>query len=252
MTTAIITMAGFGRRFLDAGYKVPKYRIVVHERSLFSWAMLSLAQFIDAGTDFVFVARAADEAEAFIREQAAALNIRSTSVVQLDAPTDGQATTALAARPAIRDPDAPIIIYNIDTFVHPLALSPADVRGQGWIPCFRAAGDGWSFADADSTGLVRQVREKVRISPHATIGLDWFSSFRRYEQLYQRRYQPSAQLDAGERYVAPIYNELIGSGDKVYIQDLPLSAVIPLGVPAEVERFAEASPPDLTRKPEFP
>src|ERR1700759_4450830 len=80
MTTAIITMAGFGRRFLDAGYKVPKYRIVVHERSLFSWAMLSLAQFIEAGTDFVFVARAADEAETFIREQAAALNIRSTNV----------------------------------------------------------------------------------------------------------------------------------------------------------------------------
>jgi NDP-sugar pyrophosphorylase family protein len=252
MTTAIITMAGFGRRFLDAGYKVPKYRIVVHERSLFSWAMLSLAQFIEAGTDFVFVARAADEAETFIREQAAALSVGSTAIVELDAPTDGQATTALAARSAIRDIDAPIVIYNIDTFVHPLALSPKDVRGQGWIPCFRAAGDGWSFADADSTGLVRQVREKVRISPHATIGLYWFSSFRRYEELYRRRYSPSAALDAGERYVAPIYNELIADGEAVYIQDLPLSAVIPLGVPAEVEGFAKANPPDLSRKPEFP
>src|SRR5690348_5165489 len=252
MTTAIITMAGFGRRFLDAGYKVPKYRIVVHERSLFSWAMLSLAQFIAAGTNFVFVARAADEAESFIRQQAAALDIRSTSVVQLDVPTDGQATTALAAGPAIPDPDAPIIIYNIDIFVHPLAPSPQDVRGQGWIPCFRAAGDGWSFAEADSTGLVRRVREKVRISPHATIGLYWFSSFRRYDELYRRRYRPSAALDAGERYVAPIYNELIADGDAVYIQDLPLSAVIPLGVPAEVESFAKANPPDLSRKPEFP
>jgi hypothetical protein len=214
--------------------------------------MLSLDQFIQAGTDFVFIARAADQAETFIREEATALNIRSASVIQLDAPTDGQATTALAAKPAIRDPDAPIVIYNIDTFVHPLALSPADVRGQGWIPCFDAAGDGWSFADADSTGLVRQVREKVRISSHATIGLYWFSSFRLYEEAYQRRYRPSAELDAGERYVAPIYNELIAAGHETYIQDLPLSAVIPLGVPAEVERFAAASPPDLARKPAFP
>ena len=131
------------------------------------------------------------------------------------------------------------------------ALSPADVRGQGWIPVLAPP----ATAGVSRTPIHRAGAPgagKVRISPHATIGLYWFSSFRLYEQLYQRRYRPSAQLDAGERYVAPIYNELIEAGDPVYIQDLPLSAVIPLGVPAEVERFAEASPPDLRRKPEFP
>jgi dTDP-glucose pyrophosphorylase len=250
MTTAIITMAGFGRRFLDAGYAVPKYRITVHNRSLFCWSMLSLSQFIDAGTDFVFIAREDDQAEAFIREEAAALKIRSSYVVQLPAPTDGQATTAMAAKTAIQDSKAPIFIYNIDTFVHPLALSPRDIRGDGWIPCFDAPGDAWSFAAADATGRVREVREKVRISPHATIGLYWFSSFALYEDLYLRRYSNPTDLEAGERYVAPVYNTLIADARNVYLQDVPLSAVIPLGVPADVERFKAAAAPNLNHMPE--
>jgi hypothetical protein len=239
-------MAGFGRRFLDAGYAVPKYRIIVHGRSLFSWSMLSLAQFIDAGTDFVFVARQEDGAEAFIRQEATALNIRSASVVQLPGPTDGQATTAIRGKVAVGDPRSPVLIYNIDTFVHPSALCPFDIRGDGWIPCFEASGDAWSFAAADSTGLVTEVREKVRVSRHATIGLYWFSSFDLFEKLYNQHYSDPSNMEMGERYVAPIYNTLIAGGRATYIQDVPLSAVIPLGIPSDVERFKAAAPPDLS------
>jgi hypothetical protein len=231
MTAAIITMAGFGRRFLDAGYAIPKYRIEAHGRSLFSWSMLSLSRFIDAGADFVFIARQDDDAEAFIRQEAAGLKIGSASVVQLSSPTDGQATTAMAAKPALRNLSGPIFIYNIDTFVHPSALSPNDVRGDGWIPCFEAAGDAWSFATADAAGRIGEVREKVRISPHATIGLYWFSSFDLFE----------------EAYVAPMYNILIKQNRAVYIQYVPRPAVVPLGIPADVERFKAGAPPDLNK-----
>jgi dTDP-glucose pyrophosphorylase len=242
MTTAIITMAGFGRRFADAGYKVPKYRIVVHERSLFSWAMLSLRGFVEVGVRFVFVVRAEDGAEEFIRAEAAGLGMRSVGVVQLSAPTDGQATTALAAAPAIADPAQPCFIYNIDTFVHPECLPPSEVRGDGWVPCFAAEGDAWSFAAADASGRVSEVREKKRISPHATVGLYWFSSFDLYRDAYERHYSHAGNLEKGERYVAPIYNTIIADGRPVYIHDVPVDAVVPLGVPADVERFGAASP----------
>lgn len=245
MTEVIITMAGFGRRFLDAGYKVPKYRIVTHGRSLFSWSMLSLRSFIEAGAPFTFVVRGADEAEDFIRAEAKALGISGVNVVSLDAPTDGQATTAMHARDAIGNRAAPMLIYNIDTFVHPRALPASAVRGDGWIPCFNAQGDAWSFAAADAQGRVSEVREKKRISPHATIGLYYFSSFDRYADLYARHYADRANMEKGEAYVAPMYNRLIDDGGAVFIHDVPVDAVIPLGVPDDVKRFEASAPPRL-------
>ena len=100
MTEVIITMAGFGRRFLDAGYTVPKYRIMAHGRSLFGWSMLSLRSFIEAGARFTFVVRGADSSADFIREEARAIGITHTSIVELDSPTDGQATSAMLAADA--------------------------------------------------------------------------------------------------------------------------------------------------------
>jgi dTDP-glucose pyrophosphorylase len=245
MTTAIITMAGFGRRFAEAGYTVPKYRIEVHGRSLFSWAVLSLQSFIDTGAPFVFVARADDGARDFICSEARSLGIRAVEIVELPGPTDGQATTAMLAQPAVADTAQHMLIYNIDTFVRASALPASQVRGEGWIPCFAAAGDAWSFAAADASGRVSEVREKVRISPHATVGLYWFSSFDLYADAYARHYSNPANLEKGERYVAPLYNTLIADGFPVYIHELPITAVTPLGVPADVERFRSGPAPAL-------
>ncbi len=241
----IITMAGFGRRFLDAGYKLPKYMLAAHGRTLFAWSMLSLRAFAQEGARFTFIVRAADDATDFIRAESQAMGLDLAHIVQLDAPTDGQATSAMRAAEAGLDMAAPVAIYNIDTFVHPSALPASSVRGDGWIPCFPALGDAWSFADADAAGRVSRVREKVRISPHATIGLYYFSSFDLYADIYHRHYSDGANIEAGERYIAPMYNTLIADGRDVFIHDVPLEAVIPLGVPADLERFLARQAPQV-------
>lgn len=243
MSTAIITMAGFGRRFADAGYTIPKYRIEVHGRTLFAWAMLSLKQFADAGWQFVFIVRDADKACSFIEAEARNVGITSRAVVELSAPTDGQATSALAAKAAVSKPDDPALIYNIDTFVHPNALPASAPHGDGWVPCFPGAGDSWSFAATDKTGRVLEIREKKRISPHATVGLYWFSSFTLFESAYRGYYTSAEALEMGERYVAPLYNLMIADGLPVYIHNIPIAAVIPLGIPDDVDRFRKSSPP---------
>lgn len=245
MVSVIVTMAGFGRRFLDAGYTIPKYQIVVHDRSLFAWSMLSLRSFVEAGARFVFVVRSADGADDFIRDEARGLGIGAIEIVGLDAPTIGQAATALHAGQALVDTAAPMLIYNIDTFVHPRALPAGAVRGDGWIPCFPGAGEAWSFAAADADGRVSEVREKRRISPHATVGLYYFASFDRYADVYRRHYPDRARLEQGEAYVAPLYNTLIADGGAVYIHPVAARDVVPLGVPGEVERFASGPAPIL-------
>ncbi len=242
-TTVVITMAGRGQRFRDAGYEVPKFKIEVHGRPLFDWSMLSLSSWLAADTDVVFVTRRKDEAADFVAAQCRLLGIASFEVVELSGTTDGQATTVLAAEPLIADGEAPLLVYNIDTHVWPGALDARRVRGDGWLPCFPGSGSAWSFARGAADGRVVEVREKERISDDATIGLYWFCSFACYRTLYERSLRED-RVPTAERYVAPLYNLLLAAGGEVFLDRLPAEAVVPLGTPSEVAAFAARPAPE--------
>lgn len=245
-TGVVITMAGAGSRFVQAGYLQPKYEIEVRGRTLFAWSMHSLRSFIDSGSPFVFIARAVPDVEAFIARQCNELGIGQYRTALLNSITDGQATTAMMAGPFWDDPDRPLAIYNIDTYVNPEALPVSSIRGSGWIPCFPGEGDKWSFAAADASGRVSELREKKRISPHATIGLYWFDSFRRYAQAYKTYYADPRNVEVRERYVAPLYNQIITDGKEVYIHQIEAKDVYPLGTPEDVTLFRNGAAPELT------
>lgn len=238
MTTVVLTMAGRGQRFRDVGYSVPKYAIEVKGQTLFRWSLMSLSSWLRDGAQLVCVVRAEDQARAFVEQQCRLEDVSAPVVVELGATTDGQATTVLAARDAVIDRAGPLVVYNIDTHVRPGAMDRTRVRGDGWIPCFPGRGDAWSFAAADADGRVHDVREKVRISQDATVGLYWFSSFALYESAYAARYAPGTELDAGERYVAPMYKTMLAQGREVFLDRLPLEDVVALGTPDQVARFA--------------
>lgn len=242
----IITMAGNGRRFREAGFNCPKYEIEAHGRTLFEWSMRSLDAFWRRGASGIFISQREHAAPAFIDRVATRCGLSSAKVLEIDGVTNGQATTALMAGQLIDQPELPVVIFNIDTYVDPRALNPDDVHGSGWIPCFPGAGDAWSFAQTeDDSDRVVQVREKVRISDWATVGLYHFSSFELYQRTYAQHFADSTGEEKGERYIAPMYNTLIRQPDSqgVFISRVPLEAVIPMGTPAELSRFLEAAPP---------
>jgi NDP-sugar pyrophosphorylase family protein len=235
-TTIAITMAGFGSRFRDAGYDCPKYMISVRGDTLFGWSLRGLDRFIKTGSPFLFVVRAADQAEDFILHGAKAAGIDAVTVIPLDTPTDGQATTAkIAAEHALAS--NPFAVFNIDTAVAPGILDPTLVRGAGWIPCFDAPGEGWSFVRLGQGGAAVEIREKRRISNHATLGFYWFESAALYRAAYRTYYATGGREEQNERYVAPLYNQLIAEGRSVYIHDVPQQAVTPLGTPQELSAF---------------
>jgi hypothetical protein len=240
-TGVVITMAGAGSRFAQAGYILPKYQIVARDRTLFAWSMQSLRSFINEGCPFYFIARCergeSQGIRTFLARECVPLGIANYEVMTIDSLTDGQATTALLARRIWPDASSPVAIYNIDTYVAPSAMDIHDIRGAGWIPCFEGEGDKWSFAAADSDGRVTEVREKQRISPNATLGLYWFDSFDRYEDAYRRYYSNPTKLEARERYIAPLYNQLIEDGARVYMQLVTADEVFPLGTPEDVRLF---------------
>ncbi len=238
----VVTMAGLGSRFRAAGYGLPKYRVEVHGRTLFAWSMESLRRFWDAGATATFVALAEDGAGPFIASEAGALGIQHHRLIELAQLTDGQATSALLGLDQVQA-ETPVVVYNIDTFVDPSAVDPADLRGDGWIPCFPGVGDAWSFVRADDTGRVLEVREKVRISPNATVGLYGFGSAGLYRATYEDFYADPANVERGERYIAPMYNHMVAAGRELRMTSVPAEVVHPLGTPAEVDAFASAPAP---------
>ncbi|QNQ61403.1 glycosyltransferase family 2 protein [Brucella sp. 6810] len=242
----VITMAGRGSRFYDAGYTVPKYEIIAHDRSLFEWSMLSLKNFLTSDSRVIFVCLEENKSSDFILRQTKELGLTDIHIIELKELTDGQATSAYWSR-ELWNPDWPLLIYNIDTYVKPHALQPSDIRpgSDGWVPCFQVPGEHWSFVKLGDDGWAVDLAEKQRISDFASIGSYWFARASRYVELYDRFFSDPKNLVRGEKYIAPIYRQLLAEGGKVSLSDLNLGDVHVLGTPTELDRFLQLPATDL-------
>ena len=238
----VITMAGRGSRFYNAGFTVPKYEIIAHDRSLFTWSLTSLKNFLDLDSRIIFICLKENKCSDFVSRQARDLGLLNFQIIELDEQTDGQATSAYLSRD-MWSPDLPLLIYNIDTYVKPNALNPQDIRvgSDGWVPCFEAPGEHWSFVKLGEDGWAVDLREKQRISEHASIGLYWFRRASQYIELYDCFYGSPKNLIQGEKYIAPLYRQLLTEGRKVSVTTLNLSDVHVLGTPEELKLFRKMS-----------
>lgn len=236
----VITMAGLGSRFRKAGFNVPKYMIEVKGKTLFEWSLISLQPFYEIASTFIFIVLKdkAEDVLLFINKKCKLLGIKKYNIVCIDRLTDGQASTALLAS-KYWNLDHSLLIYNIDTYIEPSGVNPNSIRGDGFIPCFNALGNHWSFAKLGENGKVIEVREKERISDHCTVGAYYFKSCRLFSELYDRYYKTNGNLEKGEKYVAPLYNEMIKDGYNVYITDIDSSLVHVLGTPEELTIFSK-------------
>lgn len=234
----VITMGGIGSRFRTMGYMLPKYMIEAKGKTLFEWAMESLEGFKKDVDRYIFIAME-DEAcdvEHFIREKCRVCNLKNCKVVILDYLTDGQATTALLAQ-EYWNPEHALLIYNIDTYVEAGEMSSTELKGDGFIPCFRGKGNHWSFVRLDESGRVAEIKEKQRISDYCTLGAYYFKTCQLYKDLYQEFYSQTGKLVNGEKYVAPLYDYLRSLGGEIYISDVAPEKVHVLGTPEELQDF---------------
>lgn len=235
----VITMGGLGSRFRKAGYTVPKYMIEAKGRTLFEWSLISLEGYRDRADKYIFIAMKdeTNDVEGFIMDKCRTLGIREPGVILLDYLTDGQATTAMLAA-KYWDREHALLIYNIDTYVEAGEMNSGELKGDGFIPCFKAEGDHWSFVRLDDEGRVAEIKEKKRISDHCTLGAYYFKTCGLYEDLYNEYYRDSErELVNGEKYVAPLYDHLLSKGGEIYISDISPDKVHVLGTPEELKVF---------------
>lgn len=232
--TVIVTMAGVGMRFRKQGYQVSKHMITAKGKTLFEWSIDSLKGFIDQPIVFACL----DEHDQnWIRSKAESIGFRNVSVSSRPTVSLGQAQTAYDVLCNV-DQNEVIWIYNIDTHIE-TGLSPTDIAGhQGCVHVFESTNPGMSFVRFGDNGQVVELAEKKVISKWATVGVYGFETAKLYKQLYEESYNNGRiQEVGGERYVAPMYQLLLGSGGRVVAPKLDTSAVSILGTPMEVLAF---------------
>lgn len=236
----VITMGGLGSRFRKIGYTVPKYMIEAKGKTLFEWSLISLKGYVEDVNQYIFIAMNDEnvDVQGFISNQCELLGLTNYQVILLDYLTDGQATTAMLAEKYWNAENA-LLIYNIDTYVEAGEMNSKELKGDGFIPCFQAEGDHWSFVRLDESGKVVEIKEKKRISQYCTLGAYYFKSCQLYKDLYDEYYGKTQELVNGEKYVAPLYDYLLSKGGEIYISDISPERVHVLGTPEELQTFLQ-------------
>lgn len=241
MINVVIPMAGAGSRFVDAGYKLPKPFIDVNGKPMISRVMDNLVM---EDTRFYLVGRK----EHLEKENSLVAQLKEqyeVELIEIDHLTEGTACTVLYARKFINN-DIPLLIANSDQLVD---INISDFvsdclnRGlDGSIMTFdEPSGDTkWSYARINTDGIVEEVREKLAISEHATVGIYLYS---------KGRYFVNATIDMmikkdmvnNEYYTCPTYNYLIKDGLNIGIYDINYSQMHGLGTPDDLNKYITAS-----------
>lgn len=78
-------------------------------------------------------------------------------------------------------------------------MHSAELKEDGFIPCFQAPGEHWSFVRLDENGKVVEIKEKKRISNYCTLGAYYFQSCGLYKKLYDEYYSNEDGLVNGEK-----------------------------------------------------
>ena len=118
-------------------------------------------------------------------------------------------------------------------------MNSDELKGDGFIPCFQADGEHWSFVRLDNSGKVVEIKEKKRISNNCTLGAYYFRSCSLYKTLYDEYYSREQALINGEKYIAPLYDYLLLKNGEIYISNINPKKVHVLGTPEELQKFLD-------------
>ncbi|MDP3940682.1 MAG: glycosyltransferase family 2 protein [bacterium] len=233
--TILFLLAGRASRFKEAGYTSPKSLIKAKGKYMIEWACDSLG-FIQK-KKFIFVCLREHEKMHHITSVLKSIYGDTATVLLTDGVTDGAAVSALLAKEHIQT-DEELIISNADQYFKSKAfeeeLRKKKKEYSGLIPVFEATHSRWSFAKLNEKGYVVEVAEKVPISNHATVGVYYFRHGKDFVWAAQEMIRKDIRRN-NEFYVCPVFNELLGRGDK--IKAVSADFMWSMGTPEDVLYF---------------
>lgn len=228
----IIPMAGLSSRFFKAGYKRPKYQLMLGQETVFSWSVKSFERYFKTDK-FIFIYRDVYDTEAFIQSEVEKLGIVDYELICLPKETLGQADTVYQGVCHIQV-DEELYIFNIDSKIVDFQKPNWTQECDGYLEVFKGDGDHWSFAQPESVDSHRVIRttEKERISDLCSDGLYYFKQKSVFERLFLQA-KESRQTAKNEYYIAPLYNQLITEQAVVYYDLIANNKILFCGTPDE-------------------
>ncbi|MGX2971481.1 glycosyltransferase family 2 protein [Helicobacter sp. T3_23-1059] len=244
MLNIVIPMAGLGSRFTNAGFTTPKPFIKVGKAQT-PMIECVLQNLSTPQARFYLIALKSHlvQEKTLIDKLTHKYNAEFIGIENL---TQGAACSVLYASEFI-DNDTPLLIANsdqiIDINIGDFIVQCANRKLDGEILCFvdKTCNPKWSFVRVDSSGLVREVREKEAISEFATSGIYLFARGADFVKSAKEMIMQNERVN-GEFYVAPTYNYAIKNGAKIGIYEISCESMHGIGTPqdlSEYERFLE-------------
>ena len=232
----LITMAGEGRRFREAGYDLPKMLIVAKGKTLLEWSIDSLP--LNVCSRLIFVGQQKHEDEFQLSKKIISIYGKRVKDLQfrfIDKLTRGQSETACLAKDIV-DLSRPLLIFNIDTQFSSSSLEKnlLKTNNDGVLGAFYSNEPRFSFAALNYKGFVTKTAEKEVISSNALTGLYHFTYPGDFFDAAESAFA-SNETTKGEFYIAPLYNYLIAKGRKLIVD--VADEVNILGTPEELNLF---------------
>lgn len=244
----IFPMAGRGRRFIEAGFQVPKPLIeVAGTKPMIQVAIENLG--LRARYWYLCLGEHLRQYSLTSILRLVTNPLGTCEVVGIPNVTGGQADSVKAMlevmrnhnRPHPPDFSSPVIVANCDQFLdgwHPSAFMDFIRRDDpdGAILTFSGSDPKWSFAAVEPEGnRVVYVEEKKPISTRACCGVFYFKTLEILEATLRDMMADDANRVGGEWYLAPAYNFMIRKGLRVI--EYPVPQMLGLGTPEDLSRF---------------
>lgn len=231
MINVLLPVAGYAKRFIDAGYGTPKPLLLVNGMPMIKLAMRHFKS--KSPMRLIFIVR---EDHCVSHDIANVLkNIfqdHETQVVTTSEVTKGTLCTCLLAESLI-PPDEPLVIYTPDvTYESDYDVDQfVDEGYDGSLFTFKANSKDHSYVATDENGIATRTAEKNVISNDALIGIYCYKDGKTFLK-YAHEAIDAAMTVNGEFYVAPMYNLLIRDGLRISTSRVKKMHV--LGTPEDV------------------
>lgn len=220
-------MAGAGQRFSSQGFGLPKPYLPVAGRSMYHWPWLAI-EGLEIDCEWSFAIQSDHKSlfkSSLPREKE---NITPFLIEKI---TRGPAETAYLAVEN-KPKEAPLIIIDCDLYFESQSLKRLiNSTRAGHLLWFESNADKYSYLRLDESGNVIETAEKRVISRNAIAGCYVFPSVRAFQQSYLAE---RAEVDR-EVYVAPLFNHLVKSGERVRGHRCDFYASF--GTPDELARY---------------
>jgi dTDP-glucose pyrophosphorylase len=195
----ILTMAGQYSRFINEGYKVPKFLLPWKDKTILSEILKEMSPHFD--NVYLVVHKKDNNFFSHIKSSMVTYGIPLDNLIILDS-SESQSETVLKSLNIVKTLNGSIIIHNIDTILYNRDYKKIKSHLKncdGFVDIFSSSNPNYSYVINNNNKII-EISEKILISEYATSGLYGFKNKDTYFEYYNNG------------YISKIYEKMIKNG----------------------------------------